>query len=115
MEQHVVALVPLDTYDQPVVDEAVRAGLALLGGVEKFVSPGSGSCSNTNLLGKALPQKAVTTHPAVFAAVGSCCGRRAATALLTATARAVDHHARRAAEGCGIAQAADERAFLGRL
>ncbi|MBQ2952317.1 MAG: DUF362 domain-containing protein [Clostridia bacterium] len=69
MDKHVVVLVPLDTYDQPQVDEAVRTGLALLGGVERFVRPEEKVLLKPNLLARALPQKAITTHPAVFSAV----------------------------------------------
>lgn len=69
MDKHVVALVPLDSYDLPKVDEAVRQGVALLGGIGRFVRPEERILLKPNLLGSALPQKAVTTHPAVFAAV----------------------------------------------
>lgn len=69
MDRHIVALVPLDTYDQSLVDEAVRKGIALLGGISQFVSPNESILLKPNLLSKALPQKAITTHPAVFSAV----------------------------------------------
>ena len=69
MDKHIVVLVPLDTYDQPQVDEAVRQGLELLGGVEQFVRPEEKILLKPNLLARALPQKAITTHPAVFSAV----------------------------------------------
>ena len=69
MDKHTVALVPLSTYDQPQVDEAVRAGLELLGGVTQFVRPEEKILLKPNLLARALPQKAITTHPAVFSAV----------------------------------------------
>ena len=69
MDKHIVALIPLDTYDQPRVDEAVRQGLALLGGVSAFIRPEEKVLLKPNLLARALPQKAITTHPAVFSAV----------------------------------------------
>ena len=69
MEKHVVALVPLDTYDQARVDEAVRTGIALLGGLGQFVRTEEKVLLKPNLLSRALPQKAITTHPAVFSAV----------------------------------------------
>lgn len=69
MELHTVALVPLDSYDQDQTNEAVRQGVALLGGVERFVSPDERILLKPNLLSKALPQRAITTHPAVFSAV----------------------------------------------
>ena len=69
MEKHAVALIPLDTYDQPRVDEAVRQGIELLGGIGQFVKPEEKIVLKPNLLARALPQKAITTHPAVFSAV----------------------------------------------
>ena len=69
MDKHLVALIPLDTYDQEKVDAAVRAGVELLGGVRKFASPEEKILLKPNLLGRAIPEKAITTHPAVFAAV----------------------------------------------
>ncbi len=65
----VVALIPIDTYDQPRVDAAIREGLELLGGLGRFVRPGEQVLLKPNLLARALPQKAITTHPAVFSAV----------------------------------------------
>ncbi|MBE5809706.1 MAG: DUF362 domain-containing protein [Clostridiales bacterium] len=67
--KHIVALVPLATYDQPAVDAAVREGIALLGGIGQFVTPEEKIVLKPNLLARALPQKAITTHPAVFSAV----------------------------------------------
>ena len=67
--KHTVALIPLDTYDQPRVDAAVRQGVELLGGIGQFVRPEERIVLKPNLLARALPQKAITTHPAVFSAV----------------------------------------------
>lgn len=67
--KHLVALVPLDTYEQDKVDAAVREGVALLGGMKKFAQPEEKILLKPNLLGKAIPEKAITTHPAVFSAV----------------------------------------------
>ncbi len=69
MPASIVALIPLDTYDQPLVDEAVRRGVALLGGLGQFVRKEEKILLKPNLLARALPQKAITTHPAVFSAV----------------------------------------------
>ena len=70
-DPHIVALVPVDTYDQPAVDAAVRAGVCLLGGLDAFLRPEEKILLKPNLLSGALPQKAITTHPAVFTAVAS--------------------------------------------
>ena len=69
MEKSIVALVSLDSYDQPQVDEAVRQGVGLLGGITRFIRPDERILIKPNMLSRAQPQKAVTTHPSVFAAV----------------------------------------------
>ncbi|MBQ8653726.1 MAG: DUF362 domain-containing protein [Clostridia bacterium] len=69
MKESVVALVPLSTYNQARTDQAVRTGINLLGGIGRFVRPEEKILLKPNLLGRALPEKAVTTHPAVFEAV----------------------------------------------
>jgi uncharacterized protein (DUF362 family)/NAD-dependent dihydropyrimidine dehydrogenase PreA subunit len=65
----VVALVRCPDYDQERVFEAVGRGLALLGGAERFVRAEERILLKANLLAGADPDKAVTTHPAVFKAV----------------------------------------------
>ena len=69
MEKHPVALIPIATYDQAAVDDAVLQGVDLLGGIARFVQPEERILLKPNLLSRALPQKAITTHPAVFSAV----------------------------------------------
>jgi len=67
--KHTVVLIPIDSYEQSRVDEAVRQGVALLGGMEQFIRKEEKVLLKPNLLARALPQKAITTHPAVFSAV----------------------------------------------
>lgn len=69
MEKHLVVLIPLDTYEQSAVDAAVAQGISLLGGWEQFLHPEEKILLKPNLLSRSLPQKAITTHPAVFSAV----------------------------------------------
>lgn len=64
-----VALVRCESYDEETVYRALKTGLDLLGGISAFVSPEEKILLKPNLLGKAPPHKAVTTHPAVFATV----------------------------------------------
>jgi len=68
-EKHQVVIIPVDSYDVEKVTEAVRSGMKLLGGFERFIRPEESVLLKPNLLCKALPQRAVTTHPAVFEAV----------------------------------------------
>lgn len=64
----IVAVVACESYEPRVVDAALRRGLELLGGVEAFVRPGEHIVLKPNLLVASAPDKAVTTHPEVFAA-----------------------------------------------
>ncbi|MGE5561556.1 MAG: DUF362 domain-containing protein, partial [Chloroflexota bacterium] len=64
-----VAVTRCSTYDQDVVDAALREAVDLLGGIERFVRPGQRVLLKANLLGKHRPEDAVTTHPAVIEAV----------------------------------------------
>lgn len=64
-----VALVRCEGYDEDAVHEAVGRGLALLGGVERFVQSGEDILLKPNLLVGSAPENVVTTHPAVFKAV----------------------------------------------
>ena len=66
-----VALVRCDSYEQDKVDAAVRKAVEILGGLEEIdITKESRLVLKPNLLAKNPPEKACTTHPAVFAAVG---------------------------------------------
>lgn len=64
-----VSIVAAPTYDARQLDAALTALLAPLGGMRAFVSPGVRVLLKPNLLNAARPHLAVTTHPAVVAAV----------------------------------------------
>lgn len=70
MNKSKVAIVKCDTYDEEDVQRAVEAGLDLLGGLSLFVKPGERIVMKPNVLIGSNPEKCVTTHPAVFKAVG---------------------------------------------
>jgi uncharacterized protein (DUF362 family)/NAD-dependent dihydropyrimidine dehydrogenase PreA subunit len=61
-----VALVRCTTYDPDVVYGALRRGVELLGGVDRFVSPGERILLKPNILAGEGPECAVTTHPSVL-------------------------------------------------
>ena len=67
MEQ--VSLVRCPDYDGVKVRAAVTEAVALLGGMERFVRPEQRILLKPNLLARAAPAEAVTTHPAVLEAV----------------------------------------------
>ena len=64
-----VAVVACADYQYENVRAAVRRGMALLGGIDRFARAGENILLKPNLLAGDEPQKAVTTHPAVFRAV----------------------------------------------
>lgn len=57
------------TYDLPVVKEALRESLGLLGGLDSFLKPGQKVMLKANLLMKKLPEEATTTHPIFMQAI----------------------------------------------
>lgn len=67
-----VALVKCESYDRAAVYRAVSAAVELLGGMENLLGLPKDShiVLKPNLLTKADPEKACTTHPAVFEAAG---------------------------------------------
>jgi uncharacterized protein (DUF362 family)/Pyruvate/2-oxoacid:ferredoxin oxidoreductase delta subunit len=64
-----VAIARCGTYEDAAVAAALAAALEPLGGMRAFVKPGQRVCLKPNLLMKAVPERAVTTHPAVLRAV----------------------------------------------
>lgn len=66
----VVALVACPDYDEPRVLAALRRGVDLLGGIQRFASAAERILLKPNVLTGAAVKKNVTTHPAVFKAMG---------------------------------------------
>ncbi|MEI6277163.1 MAG: DUF362 domain-containing protein [Prolixibacteraceae bacterium] len=64
-----VALVRCEDYDFQKVRDAVKRGIDLLGGAEKFVKPGEKILFKPNWLVADPPEKLTTTHPTVFRAM----------------------------------------------
>ncbi|MDV2481335.1 DUF362 domain-containing protein [Methanoculleus sp. Wushi-C6] len=64
-----VAVVRCEDYAPDEVDAAVRRAIELLGGIGRFVAPGESVLLKPNLLQGQEPERCVTTHPAVVAAV----------------------------------------------
>lgn len=64
-----VALIRCESYDESVVEAAVRRGIALLGGVSQFAKPDEKILFKPNWIVAAPPEKCATTHPSVFRAV----------------------------------------------
>jgi len=64
-----VSVTACETYDLDAVHRAVKASLAPLGGMGRFVNPGMQVLLKPNLLRSADLEQAVTTHPAVVRTV----------------------------------------------
>ncbi len=67
-----VYLVKCDNYDQ--VEKKLRDLLEMMGGLGRFIKPGQRIVLKPNLLLAARPDKAITTHPSVVAAIGKIAG-----------------------------------------
>jgi len=65
-----VAAIRCDTYDNDQVLKAIKTGIDLLGGISVFAKRGERIVMKPNILIGTDPDKGVTTHPAVFRAVG---------------------------------------------
>ena len=70
MNKSKVALVRCVEYRDDLVYDAVRKGTDLLGGISAFVKIGEKIVMKPNVLIGSDPAKSVTSHPAVFKAVG---------------------------------------------
>ena len=66
-----VSIKKVDNYDFDKVKEGVIESLKPLGGITSFVTSGQKVLLKPNLLAASSPEKAVTTHPVVLAAVTS--------------------------------------------
>ena len=64
-----VSLVKCGSYNQEEVNQKVLEAINLLGGLESFIKKGQHVALKVNLLMKATPEKAMTTHPALVFAV----------------------------------------------
>ncbi len=78
-----VVVMRCDSYGRDAVEEAVRGGLELLGGAQRFAQPGEQILLKPNVLVGGRPANAISAHPAVLRAVARvlkptgarlCCG-----------------------------------------
>jgi len=66
-----VALVYVDNYEYSNVLSAVRKGIELIGGIDKFIKKTDKVLLKPNFLAAEVAEKSVTTHPSVFNAIGT--------------------------------------------
>ncbi|MCR5033972.1 MAG: DUF362 domain-containing protein [Clostridia bacterium] len=113
-----VAVVRCDSYERESVSSAVREAVELLGGLDSifgeepaFKTHGKNAeiVLKLNLLNKAEPEKAVTTHPEVFRAVGELLHKEGYGNLVYGDSPGSPvPGVEKTAEGCGIKAVADE-------
>lgn len=103
-----VVIIECNSYEQEQVNAAVKKAVELLGGWNQFVKPDEKIILKPNLLTKCEPEKACTTHPAVFRAAGQLL-QEAGYSNLKYGDSPGPHRASVAqtAEGCGIKEQAD--------
>lgn len=101
-----VALITCNSYRYGDVLSSVKRGIGLLGGLSSFIDAGEEIVLKPNLLAGDPPEKAVTTHPAVFKAVAETF-KEAGASLFYGDSPGVSKP-ERAAYKAGIKQAADE-------
>jgi uncharacterized protein (DUF362 family)/NAD-dependent dihydropyrimidine dehydrogenase PreA subunit len=77
-----VAIVRCQDYSDPAVGEGVRRTFRLLGGLDQYVRPGMRVALKPNLLAGRGPAAAVTTHPAIVAAVAKEVAKAGAHAII---------------------------------
>ena len=68
MEKSIVVLMPCKNYEDDVAGKIAHA-IDLLGGIENFIKKDEKILVKPNVLSGAAPEKAITTHPAVFGGV----------------------------------------------
>ena len=66
-----------------LVEEKMAELIDLMGGIEQFAAPGEKIVLKVNLLAAAEPEEAITTHPAVTAAVGKMTKAAGAAPIIT--------------------------------
>ena len=104
-----VAVVKCDSYDQEKVFEAIKEGIRLIGGLETFIPNKAGKVlMKPNLLNKAKPEQAVTTHPAVFDGVIRLFKEAGYENLFYGDSPGNPLNPEKIAEACGIKQVGDK-------
>ena len=107
-----VAVARCDGYAPDEVDAAVRRAIDLIGGMERFVAPGAKVLLKPNLLQGQAPERCVTTHPAVVAAVARLLAERGCRVVIADSPGAGivynEPNLRRAYSRSGFAAVAEE-------
>jgi len=76
------AVVKCNDYELNNVTSALNSALTLIGGIEQYIKKGDKVLIKANLLMKAKPEKAMTTHPSVIAAIAKAVIKAGGIALI---------------------------------
>lgn len=66
MEKSRVVVIPCSSYDEELVYESMKAGITMLGGIDKFVKPEEKILVKPNFLSPAEEDKSIVTHPSII-------------------------------------------------
>jgi uncharacterized protein (DUF362 family) len=107
MKSRVVVL-RCDSYDTEQVYKTISKGFDLLGGIAGFIKPAEKILLKPNLLNRAAPERAVTTHPAVVEAMIRLLLEKNYTSLSYGDSPGHPGSGEKTAEICGIKTVADK-------
>lgn len=97
-----VSSVTIDSYHPKKLSSALKVLLSPLGGIKKFVKPGKTVLINPNLLSASAPDKAVTTHPELVAAVARACLEIGADVLIGDSPGGIERGLKRVWDNTGM-------------
>lgn len=105
-----VYVVKCPSYDQ--VEEKIGELLEMMGGMERFAAPDENIALKANLLVAADPEKAITTHPTLAAAIGRLTKDQGANAFIIDSPSGAYQYSERTLKrvyrACGMSNAAQE-------
>ncbi len=105
--KNIVNSVEIESYSRENLVSALRALLAPLGGLARFVKPGMRVLINPNLLSARTPDRAVTTHPELVAAVAGECVAAGAEVLIGDSPGGIEKGLKRVWDNTGMTAAAE--------
>ncbi len=109
--QPLVALVRAESYEPVLLDQAVAQVLSHLGGLERFVRPGMRVLLKPNLLSAKAPERAITTHPELVAAVGRAVKSLGARVIVGDSPAGAEKGIDRLWQNCGLTAIAQRDGF----
>jgi len=115
LHQHTVSVVACDEYEPEKILASVQRAVDLLGGIGRFIPPGSQVLLKPNMLQGLPPERAVATHPQVVRAVGLLLIRAGASVTLADSPgggiRYVPGNLQKGYDAAGYSRVADELGF----